>query len=188
MSADQFHRVMMASMFLNLFLVVFLFLLEPIVGVLWLLLSLLLLVLQKRKHPTLFQEEKDRFLAPFYRMKKKIWSIPEDPDQRKIDFVCEYELVLKRSNGDRHYRIYKENFLVGRGSRCDARLDGDKAIGREHCRILFRKYSQEYYIEDLRSRSGTYLGTKRLDPFTQEKLLPNTELTLGNSRLQFKKR
>ncbi len=188
MSAEQFHRVMIAAVLLNLFVVVFLFLLEPVVAVFWILLSVLILIVQKRKHPALFQAEKERLTAPFRRMKEKIWGVPEDPDKRKIDFVHEYELVLKRSTGDRHYLITKEDFLVGRATQCDARIDGDKAIGREHCRILFRKYSQEYYIEDLRSRSGTYLGTKRLEPFTQEKLPPNTELTIGNSRLHFQKR
>ena len=58
-------------------------------------------------------------------------------------------------------------------------------ISGEHCRITYRKHSRTYYIEDLHSLNGTYLGAKRLEPNTPEKLLDNAEISIGRIRFCF---
>lgn len=156
---------------------------EPILGVLWLLLVVLVLVVLALCKPALWQKEKAWIAGLRGRVAGSFEGPQEEPEQQQ-----RYELVAVRVEEGRHFEIHSKIFLIGRGAKCDCRLTRCGMVGREHCRIIYREHSKEYYIEDLRSMNGTYLGTRRLEPNTQVKLLENAEIVIGDYCLRFQKK
>ena len=78
----------------------------------------------------------------------------------------------------REITIQKEEFLIGRGSDCDLRLN-DEDISRHHC--LIRVRGQEATLSDLGSSNGTFVNGKRV--LSQVALASVDEIRLGNCRL-----
>lgn len=183
MSKQKTHQMIVLVCIFNAFIVAALLILMPVFGVLWLLLAVLAGVIFANAKPAVWQMEKEKLSRVFKAFARKLDGVEEKP----VVEALQYDLVSLKTGDSTRYPINQETFVIGRSSKCDCRMQ-DKTISKEHCRILYRKYSREYYIEDLRSRNGTYLGTRRLEPFTQEKLLDNSELTIGDCRFRFVKR
>lgn len=100
-------------------------------------------------------------------------------------FHPEYQLVFTRHGRTSATIIDKENFVIGRKRKtCDLVIPEER-VTKEHCCIVYRKYSHTYFIEDLNSTNGTYLGVRRLEPFTQQKLLDNAEITIADRTYRF---
>lgn len=100
-------------------------------------------------------------------------------------FHPEYQLVFTRHGRTSTTVIDKETFVIGRQRKtCDLVIPEDR-VTKEHCCIVYRKYSHTYFIEDLNSTNGTYLGVRRLEPFTQQKLLDNAEITIADRTYRF---
>jgi len=68
--------------------------------------------------------------------------------------------ALRGSHAGRTYEITGERVVFGRHHSCDVVLDG-AGVSRRHAQII-EKHGQ-YYIEDLRSRNGTYVNNARID-------------------------
>lgn len=107
-------------------------------------------------------------------------------EELDTSFHPEYELVFTRHGHGSRTVISKETMIIGRKKTCDLTIP-DASISKEHCRIVYRKYSHAYFIEDLNSDNGTYLGVRRLEPFTQEKLLENAEITISDRVYRFQR-
>ncbi|QNE88647.1 FHA domain-containing protein [Corynebacterium incognita] len=69
-----------------------------------------------------------------------------------------------------------EEIVVGRANDCDFVLGDDFASSR-HAR-LFRRGS-EWFVEDLESRNGTFVGGTRIDQ--AERITANTDIKFGRS-------
>lgn len=80
--------------------------------------------------------------------------------------------------------VDKESFVVGRDAGCDLRIP-DSSISGQHCRITYGAHSRQYYVEDLRSSMGTFVGTKRLEANSPEKLFDEAEIFISNVRFTF---
>ncbi len=111
-------------------------------------------------------------------IKPEIWG-PVRPKTPPSSDIPDHILIRVDGENEESHWVDNVEYVIGRGEDCNLTLSGDATVGRKHCRILYRQYSREYYIEDLRSKNGTYLGTRRLEPFKQEKLLDNAEITIG---------
>lgn len=103
-----------------------------------------------------------------------------------VSFHPTFQLVYTRHGRNTKTVINKETFLIGRSQECDLVIPDNTVTGK-HCRIVYRKYSQTYYLEDLSSVNGTYLGVRRLEPFTQEKLLEGAKITVADRVYRFSK-
>ena len=77
----------------------------------------------------------------------------------------------------REIAIPKEEFLIGRGSDCDLRVN-DEDVSRHHCLIRLR--GQEATLSDLGSSNGTYVNGKRV--LSQVTLASGDEIRLANCR------
>ena len=77
----------------------------------------------------------------------------------------------------REISIPKEEFLIGRGSDCDLRLN-DEDISRHHC--LIRVRGQEATLSDLGSSNGTFVNGKRV--LSQVLLRSADEIRVGGCR------
>lgn len=66
---------------------------------------------------------------------------------------------------------------IGRSSACDVRLDShaDGLVSARHASLTHREGA--WWIEDLNSRNGTYVGTERLD--APHRLRADDEISLG---------
>ena len=180
---DKGHQLLMLFLAACAAIALALLVIEPILGVLWLLLIVLALVVLFICRPALWQAEKARLDRLRGRVAGSFDGPQEEPAPQQ-----RYELVAVRLEEGRRFEIRSKIFLIGRGAKCDCRLTRCSMVGREHCRIVYREHSREYYIEDLRSMNGTYLGTRRLEPNTPVKLLENAEIIVGDYCLRFQKK
>ena len=181
------HRLVILAGIFNGMILLLLLIVQPVFMVLWLLLTVLVCVILTLRRPRFWQAEIDRVRNGWHRFKVRMGTVQREPE-KKIGFTPDHVLVCLKTGQYADQPITKEDFLIGRSPKSDFALHLSPTVSREHCRIIFRKYSQEYYLEDLRSKAGTYMGTRRLEPFTQEKLLDNAEITIGDCRFRFVKR
>ncbi|QSH41348.1 FHA domain-containing protein [Lentisphaerota bacterium ZTH] len=77
--------------------------------------------------------------------------------------------------------VPSENFTVGRMRSADLQLD-DPMLSREHCRIFYGV--DGWYIQDLESTNGTWVGGQRIDG--RVRLPLNTSIRIGTSVLQLR--
>jgi len=73
------------------------------------------------------------------------------------------------------------SLTIGRGERNDLRLAHDLLVSTEHARIV--KEGEHYWLEDLESRNGIYLGDERIR--TRALIGPGTLFTVGKTCLEF---
>ncbi len=183
MSEQQIHQLILIVFIFAAMVFCVLLLLEPVMAVLWLFLVLLAVLLIAMRKPEVFAGEKRRFAALLARLK----GDPEIDPAPDTDFHADHVLVEMNARGNIVHQVNKETYVIGRGSRCDCRVQAAE-VSRQHCRIVYRRYSRMYFIEDMRSQKGTYLGTRRLEPNEQVRLLDDMEITVGPFRFQFVKR
>jgi len=185
MPRQKAHQLLLLFFISCVVVALALLLLAPMLGVLWILLVALFCIVLAVCKPALLRDEKERWQRVCRKVKESLFS---EQTEAEVDTPAQYELVVIKPNTGQRYSIDKKVYLIGRGSKCDCKLSNVGTIGREHCRIVYREHSCEYYIEDLRSKNGTYLGTRRLEPNTQVKLLENSELYIGDYGLRFEKK
>ena len=78
-------------------------------------------------------------------------------------------------------RATKASFTVGRGPMNDLALHLDPKVSLKHARIV--QEGHHYWLEDLGSSNGTYLGDQRI---TERVLIgPGTVFTVGDTGLEF---
>ena len=164
--------------------------LQFVFALLWALLcALVIAMLARRNHP-MYRVEKEIWDARVKKFKDARARKKREADQEnryQNEFVPDRMLVGIGDHAGKKYFIDKEIFVIGTKKSCQCVLGDRQAstISGEHCRITYRKHSRTYYIEDLHSLNGTYLGAKRLEPNTPEKLLDNAEISIGHIRFCF---
>lgn len=176
------HLLLLALGFL-LLMVIVVMMLSPILAFLLIAMFGLIFTILWYKWPQLHDVVSDMFRKGRKRIQNATKTEVEEYD---VAFHPEYQLVFTRHGRNTKTVIDKERFLIGRKSSCNLVIN-DPSISGEHCCIVYRQYSHAYYIEDLRSNNGTYLGVRRLEPFTQEKLLDDAEITISDRVYRFRK-
>jgi pSer/pThr/pTyr-binding forkhead associated (FHA) protein len=78
-------------------------------------------------------------------------------------------------------RVTEDELLLGRGAGCDLPLRLDPLVSTKHARIV--RDGASFYLEDLGSKNGTYIGERRIDGRTL--IGPGTIFVLGNTCLEF---
>lgn len=63
-------------------------------------------------------------------------------------------------------------WTLGRSSRCDLRITSSPMVSRRHCELVLR--GGRWYLNDLSSTYGTYLGARRIVSAPLGRLLPVT--------------
>lgn len=184
MDDRQFARVLLLAIGTVLFFAIVLFILSPILALLMLALAALVFTLLWFRWP--------RFRLPFQKMrdsiKEKLGKATKSPtEEYDTQFRTEYRIVNTYHGRNKAYPVTREMFVIGRSKECDLVIDDDPTVSRQHCRIVYRKYSHTYYLEDLNSASGTYLGIRRLEPYAQEKLLDQAKITISDRTYRFER-
>lgn len=187
MDEHKIHQLFLIALIFNVLCIAVLGVLEPLFGIFWLLLFLLVCLVIKITRPDLWEIEARRVRGKIGSIKHRMNAVPQDESVRDLSNRPAFKLVSDKAKDGIHANIDKDVFLIGRSNAADCQIHGYDTVGRQHCRIVYRKYSQEYYIEDLRSSNGTYLGTHKLEPFTQHKLSEGVDINIGGCHLRFVK-
>lgn len=88
------------------------------------------------------------------------------------------QITVTEPNGVRRSRpLPPHGLTIGRGSNNDLVIAYEFA-SRNHAQVTFD--GQNYYVVDLNSANGTYLGNNRLAPHVPAVWLPNQPLRIGN--------
>lgn len=190
MSDKTRHQINVVLMCFMIFVFLLLCVLQFVFALLWALLcALVIAMLARRNHP-MYRVEREIWDARVKKFKDARARKKREADQEnryQNEFVPDRMLVGIGDHAGKKYFIDKEIFVIGTKKSCQCVLGDRQAstISGEHCRITYRKHSRTYYIEDLHSLNGTYLGAKRLEPNTPEKLLDNAEISIGHIRFCF---
>ncbi|MGL4452039.1 MAG: DUF6382 domain-containing protein [Sarcina sp.] len=94
-----------------------------------------------------------------------------------------YFLLINDEITERVY-ITKNNFIIGRlGSECDYVINNN-TVGKKHLKVV--KENNEFYIEDLYSKNGTYINEKRVKSGQLYKVKENFKIKISNVELIYK--
>lgn len=154
---------------------------HPLIGLSAFLLSILVFVIYTARKPQLWQACCDTWRR---RLKRLKGAFGGNYVSQTREFTPDHMLRGTHAAMD-GVLIDKEEFIVGRDESCDLVIDADASISRRHCRIIYRSYTRQYMLEDLRSKYGTYLGARRLEPNTQVLLMDNAEISLNQLKFTF---
>lgn len=188
------HRISLCLMGFALFVFLVLCVLQAVYAVVWLLLCVLTAVLLAKRENVLFRVERVYWRQArrqtrerLRRMGNRLMNNPVTPS---ADFVPDHLLVSLDAGWKRQFLVDSEQFTIGARPPCSCVLEGRAAaaVSTPHCRITYRRFSRAYYIEDLFSLNGTFLGMKKLEPNTPEKLPDNAEIKIGPYTFRFIKR
>jgi pSer/pThr/pTyr-binding forkhead associated (FHA) protein len=170
----------------GLAMVVFLWVLRPVAGIISLVAVLLAynlaITLSPRLHGALAENKERR--------KKMLQSLMHTKKDKTVttgpaSFMPTHYLVSSSLDPPICRLVDKESFVVGRDAGCDLRIAGDGSVSGQHCRITYGAHSRQYYVEDLRSSLGTFVGTKRLEANAPEKLMDEAEIFISSLRFTF---
>jgi pSer/pThr/pTyr-binding forkhead associated (FHA) protein len=73
-----------------------------------------------------------------------------------------------------------DSYIIGRREDCDVTLPYDSQVSREHVRLFFD--GDKWFIQDLGSRNGTYVGKQKIDAITP--LNPGEMFRVGRTWLR----
>lgn len=78
-------------------------------------------------------------------------------------------------------RVMEDELVLGRAPGCDLPLRLDPLVSTKHARIV--REDQSFWLEDLGSRNGTYIGEQRIESRTL--IGPGSLFVVGNTLLEF---
>jgi pSer/pThr/pTyr-binding forkhead associated (FHA) protein len=78
-------------------------------------------------------------------------------------------------------RVESDWFTVGRGEKNDLSLPHDPMVSTNHARVV--REGRRYWLEDLGSRNGTFVGGVRLEG--RVGIEPGTLFIVGNTCIEF---
>jgi pSer/pThr/pTyr-binding forkhead associated (FHA) protein len=78
-------------------------------------------------------------------------------------------------------RVSSDELTLGRGAKNDLQLVHDPLVSARHARIV--RDESRFWLEDLKSQNGTYIGDQRLEERTL--IGPGTVFILGSTCLEF---
>lgn len=92
------------------------------------------------------------------------------------------QLVLQMVNSRQQviFRVQERDFVIGRSAKyADGVVPDNTMVGRKHCRIKFLQ--NNYYLEDLDSKNGTFINGNRVLGTMSEAIAPNDVIRLANA-------
>ncbi len=90
-------------------------------------------------------------------------------------------IVASGKSAGRSISLKQSKLLIGRSEECDVRPLSDE-VSRRHCAVFIGP--DDTWIEDLRSRNGTYVNGKRIDSASRMKLADGDMIRVGSLELR----
>ena len=89
--------------------------------------------------------------------------------------------ILQPLKNHKPISIDRAVVLVGRGSECDAVINGSKKISRKHCCLV--QSDQSFFVRDLGSTNGVWVNGKRVDCVSE--MSDGDRVAIGDVQFQF---
>jgi len=90
-------------------------------------------------------------------------------------------IVASGKSAGRSIAIKRNKLLIGRSEECDVRPLSEE-VSRRHCAVTVGP--AEVWIEDLKSRNGTFVNGARIEPATRTKLADGDVIRVGSLELR----
>src|SRR4051794_14263045 len=107
---------------------------------------------------------------------------PPQPNQQPRRGTPTHVLVVDGANKGERADLAKAPILIGRGNDAAIRLDDDY-VSTRHARIAAS--GDQWFVEDLGSTNGTYIGSARITQPTT--LALGTQVRIGKTLLELRK-
>lgn len=180
MRSSLFKPLFWLGVSVTVLIAIFTMLLEPVAGILLLLLFALIFVLLILLVPSLWQAvrpaKKEKQPDPFNNLRS----------------LQQPQMMLESCSSDHpNIIINKPMFVLGRAPDSDFvfRAAGGRevpGISFHHCRITYRETTHQFFIEDLDSKFGTFLNGRRLNKNNPVPLQKNSIVAFHTHRFLFK--
>ncbi len=114
-------------------------------------------------------------------IKFELSSVSSSTSQKSKSFLLHQSSIriLEGPEKEKKFQINKEKFTLGKDKSNDLVLN-DEDVSPHHAEICFRK--GEFFIRDLGSKSGTFIGGKQIQAVT---LTSNTTIKIGKCTIEF---
>ena len=89
---------------------------------------------------------------------------------------------MKGAAGFTRQALEQDRVVLGRSSSCGLSLPHN-SISREHC--VFVRDGERWFIEDLGSSNGTWVGSARMDSLGRRELVERNVVKAGKARITF---
>ncbi len=129
-------------------------------------------------------------LAIVFIIKRDWWSLvwfhrkKKEPEIRSRP-AKETVMVLEDCESGEVHEVGKNGYDIGRKEDCDLVIL-DSSVSRHHCRITYRPETNHYYIEDLGSTYGTFVGVHRLPKNTKTLLKSGDMIAVNETKYIFR--
>lgn len=90
-------------------------------------------------------------------------------------------IVASGKSAGRSISIKRNKLLIGRAEECDVRPLSDE-VSRRHCAVIVGP--ADVWVEDLKSRNGTFVNGTRIEPATRTKLADGDLIRVGSLELK----
>lgn len=107
---------------------------------------------------------------------------PKQPKAPRRRGAPTHVLVVEGANAGERADLAAAPLLIGRGSDAAIRLDDDY-VSTRHARVAIS--GDQWYVEDLGSTNGTYIGSARLTQPTS--ISVGTQIRIGKTILELRK-
>lgn len=142
--------------------------------------------IKKKKLQEMFRNETLSLKDLSAELERQIWKLSHEVPIRSITEPIPPEcnsgirnLVMVSSSPRLKFHIEKRDFVIGREVvRVDGIIRGRKTVGRQHCKIKYK--NGKYYMEDLRSKNGTFVDGKRVVPGQEVELSDQSQVQVAD--------
>ncbi len=107
------------------------------------------------------------------RLRETLSDLLESPDRKQLIVTTRH--WMDRERPVTQTALNTDTFIVGRAEECHLVLP-ESTINREHARLLRR--GDGFFLEDLGSRLGTFIGDRKLTPHEPTPLAPGVTFTV----------
>ncbi|MCM1122679.1 MAG: FHA domain-containing protein [Eubacterium sp.] len=129
------------------------------------------------------QPEPNPYIEP---ARKKYYNEIEDNEATVLVIPEEKGYLIRKSNGQ-EYLLEKDSYVIGSGGQANISIGNNSAVSRKHAQIG-KDGNGSFYIKDLNSTNGTFVGGERLVPGDAYFLGDGARIKLANEELRFELR
>lgn len=129
------------------------------------------------------QPEQDQYIRP---VRKKYYNEIADNEATVLVIPEDKGYLIRKSSGQ-EYLLESNSYVLGSGDQADISIDSNSAVSRKHAEIG-KDENGAFYIKDLNSTNGTFVGGERLVPGRTHPVGDNARIKLANEEFYFELR
>src|SRR5512141_3093738 len=96
-------------------------------------------------------------------------------------------IVVSGKQAGEYLPLGRRTSVIGRGENLPLQVLDD-LVSRTHFRVVFDEALKKYYVEDMKSKHGTFLNRRRLEEDDRSMLREDDQILIGETTLLFTER